>query len=91
MSGTRRGSVSPWARSSRKARVAPPPVAGHERVDEAPHLALGRRRGDGLDLLDADAGALAVLERELLELAQEALLALADVGDRAPWPPLRRA
>jgi hypothetical protein len=58
------------------------PVAGHEGVDEAPHLALGRRRGDGLDLLDADVGALPVLERELLELAQEALLALAGVGDQ---------
>ncbi len=56
-------------------------VAGDERVDEAPDLALGRRRGDVLDLLDAEVRAAAVLERELLELAQQALLAVADLGD----------
>ena len=52
-----------------------------ERVDEAPHLPLGGRRGRRLDLLDADRGAGAVLERELLELAQQTLLPVADGGD----------
>jgi hypothetical protein len=33
----------------------------------------------GLDLLDADAGPLAALERELLELPQQALATLADL------------
>ena len=53
----------------------------HERVDEPPDLALGRGRRRGLDLLDAERRARAVLERELLELAQQALLAVADRGD----------
>ena len=56
-------------------------VAGHEGVAEGPDLAL---RGGGARLLDlglAERGALAVLERELLELAQQPLLALADLVD----------
>ena len=56
-------------------------VAGDERVGERPDLLLGRG-GAGLDdLLGADRGARAVLERELLELAQQPLLAVADLRD----------
>ena len=57
-------------------------VAGDERVGERPDLALGRAGAALVDLVHADAGARAVLERELLELAQQALLALADLGDQ---------
>ena len=56
-------------------------VAGDEGVGERPGLALGRGRARLLDLRDADRGALPVLERELLELAQQPLLAIADLGD----------
>ena len=56
-------------------------VAGDERVGERPDLLLGRG-GAGLDdLLGADRRARAVLERELLELAQQPLLAVADLRD----------
>ena len=56
-------------------------VAGDQRVGERPDLLLGRG-GAGLDdLLGADRGARAVLEGELLELAQEPLLAVADLRD----------
>src|SRR6185312_1035989 len=51
-------------------------------VDESPDLSLGRLRRGALDLLDADRRALAVLERELLELAQQPLLTLADLCDK---------
>ena len=56
-------------------------VAGDERVDEAPHLALGGVRRGVLDDVAADPRAGPELERELLELAQQALLALADEPD----------
>ena len=56
-------------------------VARHERVDQAPHLPLGGGCGGRLDLADAQARAAAVLEGELLQLAQEALLAVADGGE----------
>ena len=81
MSGTSRASDSPWARSSRNVRVAAGAVAGDERVAERPDLALGAVGGDRLDVVEAELGAAAVLERELLELAQQALLAVADGGD----------
>ena len=56
-------------------------VAGDEGVAERPDLALGGGGGRLLDLRLAERGAPAVLERELLELAEQALLALADLGD----------
>ena len=59
-------------------------VAGDDRVGERPDLALGRARAGLLHLLDADRGAGAVLERELLELALQPLLAVADLGDQRP-------
>ena len=57
-------------------------VASDERVDEAPDLALGGVRGGVLDDVAADPRARAELERELLELAQQPLLALADEADQ---------
>ena len=44
-------------------------------------LLLGGGRAGLIDLLGADRRARAVLERELLELAQQPLLAVADLGD----------
>src|SRR6185436_21171711 len=57
-------------------------VAVDERVGERPDLALARRRAGLLDLVGTDRGALAVFERELLELASEPLLAVAHLGDQ---------
>ena len=75
------GSGSPCARSSRYARVAPAPSPRDEQVGQRPDLALGRVRARALDLVDPELRARAELERELLELAQQALLAVADVRD----------
>ena len=57
-------------------------VAGHQRVGERPDLALGRARAGLLDLLGAELAPGAVLQRELLQLPQQPLLAVADLGDQ---------
>ena len=54
------------------------PVAGDQRVGERPDLALGRAGGELLDEVGVDLRARPELQGELLELAQQALLALAD-------------
>ena len=56
-------------------------LAGHDRVRQRPRTALGRGRGQLLDLAASSARPLAGAERELLELAHQPLLALADVRD----------
>ena len=57
------------------------PVAADERVDERPDLTLGAVRGGVLDVLERDVRVRPVLDRELLDLAQQALLAVADLAD----------
>ena len=91
ISGTSRASVSPWRAQLEVGARRRAAVARDERVDERPRPGARRRAAARLDLLDADRRARAVLERELLELAQQSLLALADVRRRAPGPPRRRA
>ena len=60
-------------------------VAGHQRVGERPRPALGRRRRKLLDLGGLDrAPPGSAAERKLLELAQQPLLAIADVARSAP-------
>ena len=79
-----RASARPAARSSSSARVAvrwSPATSASASVQILRSAELAE---DGLDLLDAELRAGAVLERELLELAQQPLLAVADVGDQRP-------
>ena len=83
-SPTSRPTDSPCARSVEERARRGRAVARDERVDEAPDLALGGVRGGVLDDVAADARAGPELERELLELAQQPLLALADERRRAP-------
>ena len=80
-SPTSRPTDSPWAESVEKRPGRGGAVARDERVDEAPHLALGGMRRGALDLFAADVGGQTELEHELLELAEEALLTLADERD----------
>ena len=75
---------SPWPRSSIRSRVAALRSPADDRVGERPDLALDGARAGLLDLLDADRRALPVLERELLELPEQPLLAVADLGEERP-------
>ena len=59
-------------------------VPAQERVGERPGPVLGRRRGQLVDRRGVDARAGAGVQRELLELAQQPLLPVADVGDQRP-------
>ena len=60
-------------------------VAGDERVGERPRLALGRAGAEARSTSSTPERApCAVLERELLQLAQQPLLAIADVRDQRP-------
>src|SRR3954453_3518364 len=57
-------------------------VAGDEQVGERPDLALGGVRGALVNVLGRDLRVGADLERQRLQLAQEPLLTLADMGDQ---------
>ena len=78
-------------RAARGRRASPLAVARDERVDEPPDLALGGAAPRASTSSTPIVGARAVLERELLELAQQPLLAVADAARRAPARAGRRA
>ena len=84
MPKSRPGSRSPCCAQLESARVAACSSPATSASASVHDLALGRAGAGLLDLLGAEPRAGAVLQRELLELAQQPLLAVADVGDERP-------